>query len=726
MQGEAFNEGPRQKATLLKGMAKISFPVTSTNDQVQAFVEQGIGQLHAYWYFEAERSFRQAAKLDPNCAIAYWGMAMANINNEGRAKGFINEALKHLEDITPREKSYVIALADFYNADAKMKERDKTRRKNYVSALKRIADFNTSDLEAQAFLAHELLERFNRFEETIPYLPSAQAQEPPKDKSREAVAAVLDRFFTTIVQRDPLHPSHHYRIHLWDYVKAENALNSSAVCGPAEPGIAHMWHMPGHIYTRTKRYQDAAYQQEASARVDHAQMLRSRILPDQIHNYAHNNQWLVETYEFVGRVQDALTLAKNMIAIPRHPHYNNPETGSGSATMGRMRLFETLWNYDLWQEAIRLDKEGFLEPTSKPENQNERLKLLAVAGFMTGDTAQGERHLAELTARHTKSKEKDAKVGSTSDIESALNEVRAYRHIAQGERVKALPIVEKLSNTMGSARKARLYALAGDLTNAEKSARDGVEKNKSQVVPLATHAAVLWQAGKREEAKKTFMELRTLAGTADIETPLLAQLSALAREAGCSKDWRIAPTLPKDVGQRPALRSLGTLQWEPYSSPDFALQERSGAKLRLSDYRKQGKAVMVLFSLGAGCERCMEQLKAFAPLAKEFEQAGVALISVMPEERNALLKSKTLTDMNITFPLLSDRSLKSYKAFRAYDDFEEMPLHGAFLIDAQGRVRWQDISFQAFLDGKFALAEAKRLLTQGVLPPPVEKPVSSF
>ena len=58
--------------------------------------------------------------------------------------------------------------------------------------------------------------------------------------------------------------------------RPDNAVKSAALCGPASPGIAHMWHMPGHIYSKLKRYNDAAWQQEASARVDHAHMIRTR------------------------------------------------------------------------------------------------------------------------------------------------------------------------------------------------------------------------------------------------------------------------------------------------------------------------------------------------------------------------------------------------------------------------------------------------------------------
>src|SRR5690606_19611494 len=92
MHGEAFNEGPRQAAVLIPGTGKVDFPVTTTHPKAQQFFTQGVGQLHGFWYFEAERSFRQAAALDPECAMAYWGMAMANVNNEKRAAEFMKVA----------------------------------------------------------------------------------------------------------------------------------------------------------------------------------------------------------------------------------------------------------------------------------------------------------------------------------------------------------------------------------------------------------------------------------------------------------------------------------------------------------------------------------------------------------------------------------------------------------------------------------------------------------
>jgi alkyl hydroperoxide reductase subunit AhpC len=63
------------------------------------------------------------------------------------------------------------------------------------------------------------------------------------------------------------------------------------------------------------------------------------------------------------------------------------------------------------------------------------------------------------------------------------------------------------------------------------------------------------------------------------------------------------------------------------------------------------------------------------------------------------------------FPILSDGTLATFKAYRAFDDFENQPLHGTFLIDGSGFVRWQDISAQPFTSGTWLLAEARRLLS---------------
>ena len=242
--GEAFNDGPRRKAVLSEGMGKIDFPVSTAKKDAQAFVNQGVGQLHSFYYLEAERSFRQAALIDPDCALSYWGMAMANVYNDKRAKGFLAEANKRAGKvpITRRERLYLDALGSFYKdgGDAK------GHRQGLLNGLETIVQEFPGDLDAKAWLA----------------MVTWQNSDQDGIGSRQAVESLLE----DVERIEPMHPGiHHYRIHLWDGVKPERALKSAGLFAKSALGIAHAWHMPGHTYTGLKRYSDAAYQQEGSA-----------------------------------------------------------------------------------------------------------------------------------------------------------------------------------------------------------------------------------------------------------------------------------------------------------------------------------------------------------------------------------------------------------------------------------------------------------------------------
>ncbi len=278
LHGAAFNEGPRQAAYLMPGMPNVDFKPTTTSPLAAKFVNQGVGQLHGFWYLEAERSFRQAAAIDPQCAIAFWGMAMANKQNEVRAKGFLKQAMAVKDKSSPREQKYVAAFVKYYGLDRAEGESDGRSRadkaRDLTRDLEQISLDFPEDIEAKAFICYRMWE--NEHEE----LPIT---------SRLTVDALLEDIF----RANPMHPAHHYRIHLWDGTRATRAIDSASKCGPSSPGIAHMWHMPGHTYSELKRYHDAVYQQEASARVDHAHMMRDRVMPDEIHNFAHNNEWLI-------------------------------------------------------------------------------------------------------------------------------------------------------------------------------------------------------------------------------------------------------------------------------------------------------------------------------------------------------------------------------------------------------------------------------------------------
>ena len=125
-----------------------------------------------------------------------------------------------------------------------------------------------------------------------------------------------------------------------------------------------------------------------------------------------------------------------------------------------------------------------------------------------------------------------------------------------------------------------------------------------------------------------------------------------------------------------------------------------------------GKPTLVVFYLGLGCLHCVEQLKALGPTAKAFAELGIDVVAVGTDGVESVAESLAAMqeEERFPFPLLADPQMAAFRAWRCYDDFEEMPLHGTFLVDGKGRVRWQDLSFEPFMDMEWLVRESKRLL----------------
>ncbi len=774
MHGETFNEGPRQAAYLMEGMSNIEFDVSSSHGEARKFFRQGVAQLHGFWYYEAERSFRQAAVLDPNCAMFYWGMALANVNNRKRAEGFMEQAVKRRDNATEREKMYIDSAQKRFREKSDGKKLSKKEiAEAYTHDLEAIVLKYPDDLEAKAFLALQLWENERNDSPIV---------------SHVAINAVLSEIFA----KNPLHPAHHYRIHLWDKRGPEHALASAAQCGPSLPGIAHMWHMPGHTYSNLHRYQDAVWQQEASARVDHAHMMRDRIMPDQIHNFAHNNEWMIRNLIKIGRVGDAINLASNMAQLPRHPKFNTLK--GGSARYGRERLLQTLSTYRLWKEILESIEAGLIERGDDAEAQIETLRHIGVAQVMLDRAEDAAATLKDLQSRlqsveaelkaiadeerpplwakqpdpgqppapeipaTTKpaepaepasagaAAEAEGKPAATAcddaaakpseddkqkaeanrkrrekeradkkkelepqrkDLREAIAAIEASQASRAGQFDKAVELFDK-AGSWDKLLKVEWLAKADKFDKAKELAQAEIKANPGTVLPSAVSTFVHWQAKGAKEAKEEFEKLREAACVSDLSTPLLSRLSPLATELGYEAAWA-KPFKPHgDVGPRPDLDKLGPFRYSPYQAPTWEAKTRDAEVVSSNKYA--GKPVIVIFYLGFGCLHCMEQLQEFSPAVDKFREAGIELVAISNENPELLAKGMDKYDKPLNLPLLSDAELNVFRSFRCYDDFEKQPLHGTFLIDGQGRVLWQDISYEPFKDDEFLLKEASRLL----------------
>jgi peroxiredoxin len=735
--GDSFNEGPRRRLPLTPGCGDVDFRVTTSSPEAQQFFNQGVAQLHGFWYWEAERSFRTVLQLDPNCMMAHWGMAMANLENEPRARKLIEKATgPAMDKMTPREKAWIATAQKFF-----VEKKDDNARKNtageLVKALERIAMDFPDDIEAKAMAVCFVWR--NQYRLGIPN-PSPLG---------------IDALARQVLAKNSKHPVHHYLIHLWDHERPAQALEAAAMCGPSAPGVAHMWHMPGHIYSDLDRWQDSAWQQEAAARVDHAQMMRNHIYPDQIHNFAHNSEWLVRNLNHLGRVREALTISTNMISMPRIPRSKEVKADpdqkfeeEGSCWQyGRNRLVETILRWELWDTAIALSATPLLEPGAEFEDQWRREQLLALAWYAKGDAIAGRAALAQLEATEAalqkerseasakaeeearaKNKKPDEIKKAAADagqsagkkiekLAAPLAELRLRDHLAAGRMEEAKKLVPELKD-VNEHRLALIHLALGDGEKAVETAKAFAEKSKKQLQPQALYARLLWETGKKDEALAAFKSVRELAAHADMDLAVLQKLQPVADAAGCQGDWRLPAEPAKDLGERPDLASLGLMEWQPWPAPEWAAITKDNQPVTSESLH--GKPHILILFLGNACSHCNQQVKAFADKAADFAKAGLPILAISTDAPADIAAAGAPPP----FPVYSGVNTTAFRALDAWDDFEDKPLHATCFIDAEGKMRWQHTGYEPFMLPDFLLAEAQRLqkLTEKQSPPVAGKP----
>jgi peroxiredoxin len=608
--------------------------------------------------------------------MAYWGMAMSNVNNPRRAKGFLKEARKRAAGTSPREQLYLTALESFHQDGAN----DRARRQAWLKGLESIVQDFPGDIDARAWLAMV----------TWQYAMDGIG-------SRQAVDIVLD----TVFQVEPMHPgAHHYRIHLWDGQKPVRAEKSAALYAKTAPGIAHAWHMPGHTYTELKRYADAAYQQEGSARVDHAYMIQDRVMPFEIHNYAHNNQWLCTSLSHIGRVRDAIAVACNLVEQPRDPAKNGPNDGGSPQRSGRARWSEILTRYELWEDLIEAATTGALDWSNIPFEQEQK-------AYTLGQAYAAKNDLTKL-ATQIEALRKLTSLGA----KSALAELEGLQFLARGDIGPAFDSFAKATSMRPEAL-ARAHLKARNFGFAEVKAREAVAKNPNQVVPLAAQVEILHACGKDKEAREAYKALEPLARLADQDVPVFRRLAGIVEQWKADKSWGHRAERSTAISTdatiiRTDLAALGPLAWAPFSAEPFSGTDTAGARWSLAE--KKGKNVLAIFFLGGKCAHCMQQLQVFGKELDALKKLNVETVAIGTDDLEASKLLKNNKDgIKFPMPILADPKQEIFKRYQAYDDFEGQPLHATILIDAHGNVRFQRISADPFLDVEFIKTEAERV-----------------
>lgn len=239
-------------------------PVTTTSPLAQRYFDQGLRLYYAFNNDEALRSFQQAARLDPNCAMAYWGIALAlgpNINmpmtrqGEDTAYRAIQIAESLSNAASERERAYIAALGRRYSHQGAGDPA--VRKSSYAAAMRDLANRFPRDPDAATLFGGALL----NLRPWDQWTPDGR----PQPGTLEAVATLQG-----VLQLNPNHPgANHYYIHALEASPyPEKALPAAERIDELMPGAGHLVHMPSHIYFRLGRYAEAVESSRRGAAVD--------------------------------------------------------------------------------------------------------------------------------------------------------------------------------------------------------------------------------------------------------------------------------------------------------------------------------------------------------------------------------------------------------------------------------------------------------------------------
>lgn len=304
-------QADRPGAPVFTDLGAHKMAITTSNPQSQVYFDQGVNLLFAFNHAEAIRSFREAARLDPACAMCWWGIAYAlgpNINMPmpddalPPALFALQKAMDSRRNVSPREQAWIEALAARYSADKNAERSDLDAA--YADAMGRLAAQYPDDVDAATFYAEAMMD-------TQPWdywQPDAQT---PKGRGGEIVKTLEG-----VLARAPDHPG---ALHLYLHaVEASNSPERAEAAAdrlfPLMPQAGHIVHMPSHIYYRVGRYADAAAANEKAALADESYIAQCRaqgFYPAGY--YGHNIHFLWTSSEMEGRYDAAFNAANRLV-----------------------------------------------------------------------------------------------------------------------------------------------------------------------------------------------------------------------------------------------------------------------------------------------------------------------------------------------------------------------------------------------------------------------------
>lgn len=486
---------------------------TSCNDTAQRRFDRAMRYQHSFWYKASREIFEETLKADPECGIAYWGIALSLWNNPHNAPPAPNlapalaaiEKGKAVGAKSERERDFINALAVLYTDYDKVEYR--TRLQGYLKAMEALAAKYPDDDEAQIFYAITL-----------------NVSASPADKTYAQQlkgAAILEPIF----KRQPHHPGvAHYLIHLYDYPPiANHGLDAARRYAGIAPAAPHAQHMPSHIFTRVGYWKDSIASNIASVKAAKADKESTEQL--------HADDYLVYAYLQLGRDREARGVIDEMTKVANA----NTDVYGGSFAIAASPARYAIERGD-WKGAAALE----VRPSKFPHVMAITYFARAVGAARSGNPEAAKADVAKLAELRDKLREaKDAYWSNQVDIQHQI--ATAWTLNAEGKYDEALATMkaaadaedktEKSPVTPGPLAPAR--ELYGDMLlerglNKEALAayQATMAKEPNRFNGFAGAAKAAAALGDKATARADYEKLIALAADSNSDRPTLAAARA--------------------------------------------------------------------------------------------------------------------------------------------------------------------------------------------------------
>ena len=263
--------------------------------EAQAWFDQGLSLLHDFWDYESAKAFEQAIRVDPKCAMCWWGLAQAEEMRGSETVDYGKKALAKAVALKGHAGGAGKLYIEAAQVESVAKEDDHS---GEIAILRTLVKKNPKDIEARIFLAGAVGDGYDDKGE-------------PKAGQKERIA-ILEG-----VMKDAPDDSaaHHYWIHAMEPGNhPENAIRSASLLASLAPNSGHMVHMPGHIFYRVGNYAEAEHWFAASTETDERYLREQHVSPDDDWNYVHNMMYAIANLMEQGKLSEANALSDHLRA----------------------------------------------------------------------------------------------------------------------------------------------------------------------------------------------------------------------------------------------------------------------------------------------------------------------------------------------------------------------------------------------------------------------------